>query len=175
LAALKDAIGDDRGGSTITMQVVKNLFLWPSRSYVRKAIEIALAYLVDALWPKQRILEIYLNIAEWGDGVFGAEAAARAHFGKSAARLTPREAALMAVVLPNPRERTAGLPNGGTNRLARRLLLRMAASQADLACLRVARWTRPRPAAKPKPEPAQKAAPTKAPTGDWHLLFPGMD
>jgi monofunctional biosynthetic peptidoglycan transglycosylase len=75
-SAIEEAIETDRGGSTITMQVVKNLFLWPSRSYVRKAIEIGLAYLVEAVWPKRRILEIYLNIAEWGDGVFGAEAAA---------------------------------------------------------------------------------------------------
>ncbi len=112
--ALKEAMGSSRdgivrGGSTITMQVVKNLFLWSSRSYVRKAIEIPLAYLVELFWPKRRILEIYLNIAEWGDGVFGAEAAARHHFGKPASQLTPQEAALLAVSLPNPFEREAGL------------------------------------------------------------------
>jgi monofunctional biosynthetic peptidoglycan transglycosylase len=89
-AALQQAIESDRGGSTITMQVVKNLFLWPSRSYVRKVIEIGLAYLVESVWPKRRILEIYLNVAEWGDGVFGAEAAAHANFEKRASRLTRR-------------------------------------------------------------------------------------
>jgi monofunctional biosynthetic peptidoglycan transglycosylase len=133
--ALADAMENARGGSTITMQVVKNLFLWPSRSYVRKAIEIALAYFVEMIWPKRRILEIYLNIAEWGDGVFGVEAAARVHFGKSAARLTPEEAALLAVALPSPTERTAGNPSRGMSRLASRLLGRMTASRASLACV----------------------------------------
>jgi monofunctional biosynthetic peptidoglycan transglycosylase len=163
--ALREAIAGDRGGSTITMQVVKNLFLWPSRSYVRKSIEIALAYLVDALWPKRRILEIYLNIAEWGDGVFGAEAAARTHFGKSAARLTPKEAALMAVALPNPAERTPGLPSAGISRLAGRLMLRMATSRASLACVRAGlRRQPPRQAPKPRPKPEPQAP--------WDYLFP---
>jgi monofunctional biosynthetic peptidoglycan transglycosylase len=169
LGALQDAIAHDRGGSTITMQVVKNLFLWPSRSYVRKVIEIALAYVVDGFWPKRRILEIYLNIAEWGDGVFGAEAAARAHFGKSAARLTPEEAALMTVALPNPLERTPGLPSNGTSRLAGRLLLRMAVSRADLACVRTSPWPVTRPSTvRSKPQPPPK----EAPKGEWDLLFP---
>jgi monofunctional biosynthetic peptidoglycan transglycosylase len=136
--ALEEAMERARGGSTITMQVVKNLFLWPSRSYVRKAIEIALARLVELIWPKRRILEIYLNIAEWGDGVFGAEAAARWNFGKSAARLTASEAALMAVALPNPTERTAGSPSPAMSRLARRLMVRMAASRVSLSCVRAA-------------------------------------
>jgi monofunctional biosynthetic peptidoglycan transglycosylase len=138
-AALEEAIESDRGGSTITMQVVKNLFLWPSRSYVRKAIEIGLAYLVEAVWSKRRILEIYLNIAEWGDGVFGAEAAAHAHFDKRASRLTPGEAALLAVALPNPIERTPAAPSLATGRLASRLLMRMAAARADLSCVPVTR------------------------------------
>jgi monofunctional glycosyltransferase len=136
--ALGEAIESDRGGSTITMQVVKNLFLWPSRSYVRKVIEIGLAYLVELIWPKRRILEIYLNIAEWGDGVFGAEAAARWHFGKSAAQLTAAEAALLAVALPNPTERTAGSPSLAMSRLAKRLQVRMTASRASLGCVRTA-------------------------------------
>jgi len=127
-----------RGGSTISMQVVKNLFLWPSRSYVRKAIEIALAYAIEALWPKRRILEIYLNIAEWGPGIFGAEAAARYHFRKPALLLNAREAALLAVSLPNPFERQAGRPGPGTLRLADNLMLRMKAAQANTACGRVA-------------------------------------
>ena len=94
--------GIPRGGSTISMQVVKNLFLWPSKSYVRKAIEIPLTYAIELAWPKRRILEIYLNIAEWGPGIFGAEAAARYHFGKPAALLNAGQAALLAVSLPNP-------------------------------------------------------------------------
>ena len=118
------------------MQVVKNLFLWPSRSYVRKAIEIPLAYAIEAAWSKRRILEIYLNIAEWGPGVFGAEAAARYHFSKPALLLTPREAALLAVSLPNPFERQAGRPGPGTLRLADNLLLRMRAAQGNAACVR---------------------------------------
>ncbi len=84
------------------MQTAKNLFLWPSRSYVRKAIEIPLALLIDLEWPKRRILEVYLNLAEWGEGIFGAEAAARHYFHKSADRLDAREAALLATALPNP-------------------------------------------------------------------------
>jgi len=138
---LKEAIesagdGIARGGSTISMQVVKNLFLWPSRSYVRKAIEIPLAYAMEALWPKRRILEVYLNIAEWGPGVFGAEAAARYHFRKSALALNAREATLLAVSLPNPYDRQAGRPGPGTVRLADNLLLRMRAAQPSTACLR---------------------------------------
>jgi monofunctional biosynthetic peptidoglycan transglycosylase len=138
---LKEAIdnagdGVARGGSTITMQVAKNLFLWPWRSYVRKAIELPLAYVIEATWSKRRILEVYLNIAEWGRGVFGAEAAARHHFGKSALRLTPGEAALLAVALPNPFEREAGHPGPGTLRLADNLLARMRAAQGNAACVR---------------------------------------
>lgn len=132
--------GVARGGSTISMQVVKNLFLWPSRSYVRKAIEFPLTYAIEAAWSKPRILEIYLNIAEWGPGVFGAEAAARYHFRKSAYLLNPREAALLAVSLPNPFDRQAGRPGPGTARLAENLLMRMRAGQGNTACVR------PRPA-----------------------------
>ena len=144
---LKEAIesagdGMARGGSTISMQVVKNLFLWPSRSYLRKALEIPLAYAIEALWPKRRIFEIYLNIAEWRPGIFGAEAAARYHFRKSALLLTPREAALLAVSLPNPFERQAGRPGPGTVRLADNLLLRMRTAQANMACVRTGPDTR---------------------------------
>jgi monofunctional biosynthetic peptidoglycan transglycosylase len=138
---LKEAIesagdGVARGGSTISMQVVKNLFLWPSKSYLRKAVEIPLAYLIEAAWSKPRILEIYLNIAEWGPGVFGAEAAARHHFGKPASLLSPREAALLAVTLPNPFDRDAASPGPGTQRLADNLLLRMRAAQGNSSCVR---------------------------------------
>jgi monofunctional biosynthetic peptidoglycan transglycosylase len=110
--------GNVRGASTITMQVAKNLFLWSSRSYLRKGIEIPLALAIELAWSKPRILEVYLNIAEWGQGVFGAEAAARYHFGKTVRRLTTSEAALLAVALPNPFERDAGEPGPGTRRLA---------------------------------------------------------
>jgi len=91
------------GGSTITQQLAKNLFLSPSRSYVRKAQEAVLTIMIEATWSKQRILEVYLNVVEWGDGVFGAEAAAQRYFGISALRVGPVESVRMAVMLPNPR------------------------------------------------------------------------
>ncbi|PTD95144.1 monofunctional biosynthetic peptidoglycan transglycosylase [Pseudothauera lacus] len=91
------------GGSTITQQLAKNLFLSPSRSYLRKGQEAILTVMLEASWDKRRILEVYLNVAEWGNGVYGAEAAARHHFGLSAARLGPAEAARLAVMLPSPR------------------------------------------------------------------------
>jgi monofunctional biosynthetic peptidoglycan transglycosylase len=128
--------GTPRGGSTIPMQAVKNLFLWPSKSYLRKAIEIPLAYVTDAVWGKRRMLEIYLNIAEWGPGIFGAEAAARYHFRKPAFLLTQREAALLAVSLPNPFDRVAGAPGPGTARLADNLMLRMRAAPGNAGCVR---------------------------------------
>jgi monofunctional glycosyltransferase len=138
-SAMEEAIESSRGGSTITMQVVKNLFLWPARSYVRKALEIMLAYVVEIVWPKERVLEIYLNIAEWGPGVFGAEAAARTHFGKSASQLTAQEAALLAVSLPSPIERQAGYPDQQARRLASNLLLRMRAVRTAQRCVRTRR------------------------------------
>ncbi|MGH6843638.1 MAG: monofunctional biosynthetic peptidoglycan transglycosylase [Methylocella sp.] len=105
------ATGPKRGASTIPMQTAKNLFLWPRRSYVRKAIEIPLALLIDLAWSKRRILEVYLNLAEWGEGVFGAEAAARHYFHKSADKLDAREAALLATALPDPRHRNPARPS----------------------------------------------------------------
>src|SRR3546814_7266257 len=99
-----------RGASTSSMQTTKNLFLWPDRSYLRKGLEFVLTPLFEAAWPKRRILEVYLNIVEWGPGIYGAEAASRRHCGKPVADLTRREAALLAVVLPNPREWSAGRP-----------------------------------------------------------------
>ena len=112
-------IREARGVSTITQQTVKNLFLWPSRSLVRKALEFPLALWMDLVLPKWRVLEIYLNIAEWGpSGQFGAEAASRYAFNKSATALSPREAALLAAVLPNPRRRSAKNPGPGVRRLA---------------------------------------------------------
>ncbi|MDX2223389.1 MAG: monofunctional biosynthetic peptidoglycan transglycosylase [Rhodospirillaceae bacterium] len=102
--------GTLRGASTISQQTAKNLFLWPGRSFVRKGLEAWLTVYVEALWTKRRTMEVYLNIVEWGPGVYGAEAAARHHFGKSAAALSAREAALLAAVLPNPRKWSAGQP-----------------------------------------------------------------
>lgn len=99
-----------RGASTISMQTVKNLFLWPGQSWLRKGIEAYLTAWLELLWPKRRILEVYLNVAEWGPGLYGAEAAAQAHFDRSAARLSARQAALLAAVLPNPRRWSAAEP-----------------------------------------------------------------
>ena len=91
-----------RGASTITQQTAKNVFLWNGGGFARKAVEAWFATFIDGMWGKRRVMEAYLNVAEWGDGIFGAEAAARARFGKSAAELTEREAALLAAVLPSP-------------------------------------------------------------------------
>lgn len=91
-----------RGASTISQQTAKNLFLWSGRSYVRKGLEVGFTLLLEGLWPKRRILEVYLNVAEFGPGIYGVEAAARHYFGKPAARLSRHEAALLAAVLPNP-------------------------------------------------------------------------
>ena len=100
-----------RGASTVSQQTAKNLFLWSSRSWTRKGLEAWFTLLIEAGWSKRRILEVYLNIVEFGDGVYGAEAAARTYFGKSAKRLTPSEAALLAAVLPNPRKFHANAPS----------------------------------------------------------------
>lgn len=124
-----------RGASTIPMQTAKNLFLWPGRSYLRKAMEIPLAYAMSAIWPKPRMLEIYLNIAEWGPGTFGAEAAAQRHFKKSASDLTRKEAAQLAAALPNPHVRRAGKPGPRTQLKSRIIERRMTAAKPLLACL----------------------------------------
>jgi monofunctional biosynthetic peptidoglycan transglycosylase len=128
--------GPSRGASTIPMQTAKNLFLWPGRSYIRKALELPLALYLDAIWSKRRMMEVYLNVAEWGEGVFGIEAAARHHFRKSAAELTRAESALLAAALPNPIRRSAGRPSGRHRALAARLLARMEASAPSAKCLR---------------------------------------
>jgi monofunctional biosynthetic peptidoglycan transglycosylase len=127
--------GPNRGASTITMQTVKNLFLWNSRSYVRKGLEIPLALYADLVWSKRRTIEIYLNIAEWGTGVFGAEAAARKYFKKPAADLTRREASLLAAALPNPIARNPAKPGRQHQRYARTVERRAAQSGAYVACL----------------------------------------
>jgi monofunctional glycosyltransferase len=110
--------GASRGASTITMQTAKNLFLWPGRSTIRKGIEIGMALVLGEAWSKARTLEIYLNIAEWGDGVYGIEAAAQRHFHKSASQLNAHEAALLATSLPNPIRRNPARPSPMQRRLA---------------------------------------------------------
>jgi monofunctional biosynthetic peptidoglycan transglycosylase len=100
-----------RGASTVSMQTAKNLFLWESRSWVRKGFEAYFTLLIEATWSKQRILEVYLNIVEFGDGIFGVEAASRTFFGKPAKRLSTHEAALLAAVLPNPHKYRANAPS----------------------------------------------------------------
>jgi len=109
--ALEDEGGRRRGASTISQQVAKNVFLWPGRSYFRKGLEAYLTILLESTWPKRRILEVYLNIAEFGPGIFGAEAASQAFFRKGADALTLREASLLAAVLPNPKGRSAQRPS----------------------------------------------------------------
>jgi monofunctional biosynthetic peptidoglycan transglycosylase len=134
-----DDIGEARGVSTITQQTAKNLFLWPGRSLVRKALELPMALWMDLVLPKRRVLEIYLNIAEWGpNGQFGAEAASRYAFGKSVHALSAREAALLAAVLPNPRRRSARQPGPAVRRLAAVYEARGVAQAALAACARPA-------------------------------------
>jgi monofunctional biosynthetic peptidoglycan transglycosylase len=122
-----DELSDARGASTIAMQTARNLFLSPSRNYVRKAMEVPIAYLLTLAWPRKRLVEVYLNIAEWGpNGEFGAEAAARRAFRKGAANLTSYEAALLASSLPNPVRRNAAKPGPGLQRVASRKLANVA-------------------------------------------------
>lgn len=118
--AIRDAIaeGGQRGASTISQQTVKNAFLWHGRSWLRKALEATITPVMELFWSKSRVIEVYLNVAEFDEGVFGAEAAARHHFGVAAADLTPRQAALMAAVLPDPQGRDAGQPSAFVDRRA---------------------------------------------------------
>jgi monofunctional glycosyltransferase len=133
---IEDEDGPSRGASTIPMQVAKNLFLWPGRSYLRKAIEIPVALYLDAIWPKRRMMENYLNIAEWGVGVFGVEAAAQRYFGRPARDLTRLQAALLVTALPNPRLRNPARPSPRHRNLANRLSIRMNATAPFTGCLR---------------------------------------
>ncbi len=122
MGAIRAAIaeGAERGGSTISQQTVKNVFLWQGRNWLRKALEAAITPLVEIAWPKRRILEVYLNVAEFGEGVFGIGAAARHYFGVTAAELDSAQAARLAVVLPNPRQRDPrNLPTWLRKRAAR--------------------------------------------------------
>ena len=136
--AIEDA--DDlegvRGASTIPMQAAKNLFLWPGRQFVRKALEVPLAYYMSFMWTKRRMIEVYLNVAEWGpNGEFGVEAGSRYAFGKSAHDLSRYQAALLAAVLPNPVARNAHAPGPGLRRLAGLYVGRSARASGAASCL----------------------------------------
>ena len=139
--ALRDVLGSaggrlpSRGASTLTMQTAKNLFLWPGRSVVRKGLEIPMALVLGGLWPKRRVMEVYLNMAEWGDGTFGIEAAAQRYFHKSARALDAREGALLATALPNPYKRDPAHPKPLQRRRAAEVLMRAAADPGALKCL----------------------------------------
>jgi monofunctional glycosyltransferase len=124
-----------RGASTITMQTAKNLFLWPGRSVLRKGIEIGMALVLGKAWTKRRIIEVYLNVAEWGDGLYGIEAAARRYFHKPASRLDAYEGALLATALPNPILRDPAHPRLFQRRLAAGVIARAASASGRLGCL----------------------------------------
>ncbi|MFN7175122.1 MAG: monofunctional biosynthetic peptidoglycan transglycosylase [Thermaurantiacus tibetensis] len=127
-----------RGASTISQQVAKNAFLWPGRTWLRKGLEAWFTIWLELLWPKARVMEVYLNLAEWDRGVYGAEAAAQRYFGKSAARLTRSEAARLAAILPSPIARNAARPGHFTARYARAIEKRMRVVETDGldSCLR---------------------------------------
>jgi monofunctional glycosyltransferase len=125
-----------RGASTITMQTAKNLFLWPDRSLLRKALEAPLTPQLELLWPKRRIVEVYLNVVEFGPGIYGAEAAAQGYFGKPAAGLSRREAALLAAVLPHPRSSSPARPSAYLEERARTIRGRIDQLGPMLDCVR---------------------------------------
>jgi monofunctional glycosyltransferase len=139
-AVIENALDGEktRGASTIPMQTAKNLFLWTGRSYVRKALEIPLAVYIDGIWPKDRIMEVYLNIAEFDAGVFGVEAAAQHYFNRPASRLTARQAALLTVSLPDPKGRNPAKPTGSLQRLAGVIQRRAAKSGGYIQCVKQA-------------------------------------
>lgn len=137
--------GKLRGGSTISQQTAKNVFLWPARSFLRKGLEAWFTIAIEALWPKRRIMEAYLNAIEFGDGVFGVEAAAQARFGKPASDLTRREAAALAAILPAPNKWSAVKPGPWTRRRIATILQRMKVVAAD----GLAQCALPPPARKP--------------------------
>jgi monofunctional biosynthetic peptidoglycan transglycosylase len=137
---LQNALDDDddgrmRGASTVTMQTVKNLFLWTGRAFIRKALEAPLALYAELVLPKPRIVEIYLNIAEWGTGIYGAGAAAEHYFGVAPAELTAAQAARLAAILPAPQVRDAADPGPQTRRAAERIAARAAKSGPYVACV----------------------------------------
>lgn len=139
---MQDAVADSlkggrlRGASTVSMQTAKNLFLWPGRTYLRKAIEAPLTFLIEWAWNKRRILEIYLNVAEWGPGIYGIGAASRVYFNKAPAKLTKWEAGLLAAVLPNPRRWSPRRPNEYIRTRAYMAMMRSTVLRPYIRCVR---------------------------------------
>ena len=127
-----------RGGSTISQQTAKNVFLWPSRDYVRKGLEAGFTVLIEGLWGKRRIMEVYLNVVEWGPGLYGAQAAARRYFHEDASQLTPSQSARLAAILPSPLKWKAVAPGRYVARRSRRIGANAAIVREDdlAACLR---------------------------------------
>jgi monofunctional biosynthetic peptidoglycan transglycosylase len=123
--------GKVRGGSTISQQTAKNVFLWPGRDYLRKGLEAWFTVLEEAIWGKRRILEVYLNVVEWGPGTYGAQAAAQRYFGKDAADLTPGEAARLAAILPDPLKWKAVNPGRYVQRRSAKIDARAAVVRSD--------------------------------------------
>lgn len=164
--AIEQAISDYkqgkglRGASTITQQTAKNVFLWNGGGFARKAVEAWFATFIDGMWGKRRVMEAYLNVAEWGDGIFGAEAAAQARFGKCAADLTEREAALLAAVLPSPNKWRLDPPGPYVSQRAGTLQARMRVVRSEglAACVLDEQAARRKPA-KPKPSAPEPSAP----------------
>jgi len=128
--------GPERGASTITMQTAKNLFLWPGRSVVRKGVEIGMSVVLGKVWSKRRTMEIYLNVAEWGDGIFGIEAASRRYFKKSARELDLREGTLLAASLPSPVRRNPAHPTAFQRRAAAAVAARVNHNPGITSCLK---------------------------------------
>lgn len=167
--AIQDAISDNetrkrrRGGSTITQQTAKNVFLWNGGGFVRKVPETWMASFIDYAWGKKRVLEMYLNVAEWGDGLFGAEAAAQTRFNKSAKDLTPREAALLASVLPSPNKWRLDPPGDYVRKRSRTVQARLyvVRNEGYADCVLGPAKKRIGPAPKPKQNPKEK--PTEVP------------
>lgn len=150
LAAIQDAMesnargGRVRGASTISQQVAKNVFLWPERAWLRKGLETYFTALIEFMWPKRRIMEVYLNVAEWGDGNFGVEAAARARFGVAAADLTPLQAARLAAVLPSPNRWRADSPGPYVRRRSASIVQRARVVRSEHMAACVLQLDRPR-------------------------------
>ncbi|MBA3068674.1 MAG: monofunctional biosynthetic peptidoglycan transglycosylase [Hyphomonas sp.] len=167
-----------RGGSTISQQTAKNVFFWNGGGMVRKAGEAWMTYVIEAVWGKRRIMEVYLNVAEWGDGLFGAEAAAQARFGKSAADLTPLEAARLAAVLPSPNKWSADKPGPYVRKRTGSIQSRMrvVANEGYAACVLGddfrSNLPKPEPGETPRPPPVLEDLPDAPESGDEGLAAP---
>ena len=174
----KRGSGRIRGGSTISQQTAKNAFLWPSRDWVRKGLEAGYTVAIETVWGKRRIMEVYLNVAEWGDGLFGAEAAAQARFGKSAADLTPLEAARLAAVLPSPNKWSADKPGPYVRKRTGSIQSRMrvVANEGYAACVLGedfrSNLPKPEPGETPRPPPVLEDLPDAPDTGEEAITAP---